>query len=220
MFVQSWFRMDSSLNAAQIREKFIDFFRRHEHMYVHSSSTIPLDDPTLLFANAGMNQVLSSLFKHLILCWHTILVANLQLSHLLLVPLPLSLSQSSSTLSIRPILWPSCAAPPTPKSVSVQEANTMIWTMWVKMSTTTPSLRCWDPGPSATTLRYYSVLPFYLCYFFVSNFKLSEYNIQEVKKIPSKSGENNLWNQVMELPLAKCHRTALVLMHKFNRWEL
>uniref|UniRef100_A0AAY5KF92 Alanine--tRNA ligase n=1 Tax=Esox lucius TaxID=8010 RepID=A0AAY5KF92_ESOLU len=50
------FRMDSSLTAAQIREKFIDFFRRHEHQYVHSSATIPLDDPTLLFANAGMNQ--------------------------------------------------------------------------------------------------------------------------------------------------------------------
>ncbi len=49
--------MDSSLTAAQIREKFIDFFRRHEHQYVHSSSTVPLDDPTLLFANAGMNQV-------------------------------------------------------------------------------------------------------------------------------------------------------------------
>lgn len=49
--------MDSSLTAAQIREKFIDFFRRHEHQYVHSSATIPLDDPTLLFANAGMNQV-------------------------------------------------------------------------------------------------------------------------------------------------------------------
>uniref|UniRef100_UPI0037E8FDAE alanine--tRNA ligase, cytoplasmic n=1 Tax=Semicossyphus pulcher TaxID=241346 RepID=UPI0037E8FDAE len=48
--------MDSSMSAAQIREKFIDFFRRHEHQYVHSSSTIPLDDPTLLFANAGMNQ--------------------------------------------------------------------------------------------------------------------------------------------------------------------
>ncbi|KAM8750215.1 alanine--tRNA ligase, cytoplasmic [Acanthopagrus schlegelii] len=48
--------MDSSLSAAQIREKFIDFFRRHEHQYVHSSSTIPMDDPTLLFANAGMNQ--------------------------------------------------------------------------------------------------------------------------------------------------------------------
>lgn len=49
--------MDTSLTAAQIREKFIDFFRRYEHEYVHSSSTIPLDDPTLLFANAGMNQV-------------------------------------------------------------------------------------------------------------------------------------------------------------------
>uniref|UniRef100_A0A673NJ38 Alanine--tRNA ligase n=1 Tax=Sinocyclocheilus rhinocerous TaxID=307959 RepID=A0A673NJ38_9TELE len=48
--------MDSSLTAAQIREKFIDFFRRYDHQYVHSSSTIPLDDPTLLFANAGMNQ--------------------------------------------------------------------------------------------------------------------------------------------------------------------
>uniref|UniRef100_A0A8C9WGT0 alanine--tRNA ligase n=1 Tax=Scleropages formosus TaxID=113540 RepID=A0A8C9WGT0_SCLFO len=48
--------MDTSLTAAEIREKFIDFFRRHEHQYVHSSSTVPLDDPTLLFANAGMNQ--------------------------------------------------------------------------------------------------------------------------------------------------------------------
>uniref|UniRef100_A0A8C0YJ62 Alanine--tRNA ligase n=1 Tax=Cyprinus carpio carpio TaxID=630221 RepID=A0A8C0YJ62_CYPCA len=48
--------MDSSLTTAQIREKFIDFFRRYDHQYVHSSSTIPLDDPTLLFANAGMNQ--------------------------------------------------------------------------------------------------------------------------------------------------------------------
>ncbi|XP_008410788.1 alanine--tRNA ligase, cytoplasmic [Poecilia reticulata] len=48
--------MDSSLSAAQIRQKFIDFFIRYEHQYVHSSSTIPLDDPTLLFANAGMNQ--------------------------------------------------------------------------------------------------------------------------------------------------------------------
>lgn len=49
--------MDSSLTGAQIRQKFIDFFRRYEHVYVHSSATIPLDDPTLLFANAGMNQV-------------------------------------------------------------------------------------------------------------------------------------------------------------------
>ncbi len=49
--------MDASLTASQIRQIFIDFFvKTHKHTYAHSSSTIPLDDPTLLFANAGMNQ--------------------------------------------------------------------------------------------------------------------------------------------------------------------
>lgn len=49
--------MESTLTASQIRQRFIDFFKENQHTYVHSSSTIPLDDPTLLFANAGMNQV-------------------------------------------------------------------------------------------------------------------------------------------------------------------
>lgn len=49
--------MDSTLTASEIRQRFIDFFKKNEHTYVHSSATIPLDDPTLLFANAGMNQV-------------------------------------------------------------------------------------------------------------------------------------------------------------------
>ncbi|NXJ85810.1 SYAC protein, partial [Trogon melanurus] len=48
--------MEATLTASQIRQRFIDFFKANKHTYVHSSSTIPLDDPTLLFANAGMNQ--------------------------------------------------------------------------------------------------------------------------------------------------------------------
>ena len=39
-----------------LRQKFFDFFVNHGHEKVVSSSLIPAQDPTLLFANAGMNQ--------------------------------------------------------------------------------------------------------------------------------------------------------------------
>lgn len=39
--------------ATKVRETYLDFFKQQQHTFVPSSSTIPYDDPTLLFANAG-----------------------------------------------------------------------------------------------------------------------------------------------------------------------
>lgn len=44
------------MKSVQVRQKFFDFFIKHGHEKVASSSLIPAQDPTLLFANAGMNQ--------------------------------------------------------------------------------------------------------------------------------------------------------------------
>src|SRR5689334_20777755 len=44
------------MKSMQIRDKFFEFFIKRGHTQVASSSLIPAQDPTLLFANAGMNQ--------------------------------------------------------------------------------------------------------------------------------------------------------------------
>ncbi len=44
------------LTTNQIRQAYLDYFRKHDHEVVASSSLVPDNDPTLLFVNAGMVQ--------------------------------------------------------------------------------------------------------------------------------------------------------------------
>ncbi len=44
------------LSSKDIRSQFIDYFVAKGHSFIHSSAVVPESDPTLLFANAGMNQ--------------------------------------------------------------------------------------------------------------------------------------------------------------------
>jgi len=44
------------MTSNEIRTQFLEFFKDKKHKIVGSSPVVPFDDPTLLFANAGMNQ--------------------------------------------------------------------------------------------------------------------------------------------------------------------
>ena len=44
------------MTSSKIRQTFRDYFEQHNHTPVASSPVVPRNDPTLLFANAGMNQ--------------------------------------------------------------------------------------------------------------------------------------------------------------------
>ncbi len=44
------------MTGNEAREIFIEYFKKHHHQHVRSSSLVPQDDPTLLFVNSGMVQ--------------------------------------------------------------------------------------------------------------------------------------------------------------------
>ena len=46
----------TGMTSAKVRQSFLDFFAGRGHTVVPSASLVPVGDPTLLFANAGMNQ--------------------------------------------------------------------------------------------------------------------------------------------------------------------
>lgn len=44
------------MNTNELRQSFLNYFQKHAHTIVSSSSLVPANDPTLLFTNAGMVQ--------------------------------------------------------------------------------------------------------------------------------------------------------------------
>ncbi len=44
------------MTGNEVRQVYLDYFEKHKHHIVRSSSLVPADDPTLLFTNAGMVQ--------------------------------------------------------------------------------------------------------------------------------------------------------------------
>jgi alanyl-tRNA synthetase len=44
------------MTGNELRNRFLNYFQKHRHHVVRSSSLVPVDDPTLLFTNAGMVQ--------------------------------------------------------------------------------------------------------------------------------------------------------------------
>lgn len=141
--------------ADKVRHTFFDYFEKTRgHTYVPSSSTIPHEDPTLLFANAGMNQVRAA-----------ILGPTPRLLMLVCSLKPSSLARSTQTH-----LWPRGNVHITAKNVFVLVENTTVRVMhfpavcYINMSpqtltmsartrTTTPSSRCLVTGHSATISR-------------------------------------------------------------------
>src|ERR1700674_111249 len=49
-----------SMTTSEIRASFLEFFRKNGHTVLPSSSLVPVNDPTLLFTNAGMVQFKAS----------------------------------------------------------------------------------------------------------------------------------------------------------------
>jgi len=53
-----------TMNVAELRKAFLDYFAGKDHRIVASSPLVPGNDPTLLFTNAGMVQFKDVFLRH------------------------------------------------------------------------------------------------------------------------------------------------------------
>ena len=153
-------KSDSDLEwpAHRVREQFISFFRdQHNHTFKRSSPVVPLDDPTIKFANAGMNQ-----FKPIFLGNITDddPLSKLKRACNSQKCIRAGGKHNGLTLSFYP-----CPSMLFPILKSLHSLNFrpfflchfrsmfQIWTMSVRTRTTTPSSRCSAIGRLATTSK-------------------------------------------------------------------
>jgi len=62
-FTKNAMLMNNQWSVDNVRNEFVSYFqRKHAHINYISSPCVPVNDPTLLFTNAGMNQVFCQLF--------------------------------------------------------------------------------------------------------------------------------------------------------------
>lgn len=67
-------RRNSSISSKLVRKNFLDFFiTENEHTFIRSSPVIPYCDNSIVFVNAGMNQVSDNKYMH-----RKIIVSTLQ----------------------------------------------------------------------------------------------------------------------------------------------
>ncbi len=55
LIINKFYERRLSMNATEIRSKFLHFFEQKQHKIVPSAPLVVKDDPTLMFTNAGMN---------------------------------------------------------------------------------------------------------------------------------------------------------------------
>jgi len=126
-------------SSKKIREEFISFFLEKNHQYIPSSKVYSAEDPSLLFVNAGMNQVGNNM--HI---YHEIVIRQLLFNLLYFSSNPFFLELGKIMLLI---------VQSTARDASELEENIMIWMTLALIVLTIRFLKCLVLGHLEITSR-------------------------------------------------------------------